>query len=269
MAEHSWGVSASNLLIRREAGSGGAPFELQVPEFVISASRQQNRLPILGPSGSGKSTLMNGLAAISLPSHAESKVRWRFPDGQVVEWGARGPSSVDALRLRRNYFGFAFQNAALQPHLTIGANLVNFLMLTGVPRSEARDRSRRMLQSVIRDRSWEDLFDRYFSEISGGQRQRVALVQSMIHDPCVLFADEPTGSLDEETRRVVMKVLTDWVDRDPDRRLLVWVTHHRTDPADNHASQRIWVEAGRCGREVWSAVRQTWEPAAMLEAGVG
>ncbi len=236
-----WGVELSTFRIDR------GNFRLEIENLLpIEAGASLNRLPIMGPSGSGKSTLMNGLAGITRPSNAKAHVRWRFPDGVEMSWGQSGPSPRDGLELRRRYFGFAFQSAAMQPHLTLGQNLINFLILCDVAPDEARRRALVSLERVMPDHAPDSLLRRYFGELSGGQKQRVALVQSMIHDPAVLFADEPTGSLDADTRRMVMSVLTQWVDRDPGRRLLIWVTHHESDPSENDAHHRIVLNNGRC-----------------------
>lgn len=88
------------------------------------------------------------------------------------------------------------------------------------------------------------MMDRFDTEVSGGERQRISLLQALMRDPYVLFADEPTGSLDSMTRATVMRMLTDWIDRKPDERMFVWVTHHESDPADNGAAQRLYVADG-------------------------
>ena len=92
------------------------------------------------------------------------------------------------------------------------------------------------------------LFERFPAQLSGGQRQRVALVQAMIHNPYVLFADEPTGSLDRETRKQVMNVLYAWVDEPQQRgkRLLLWVTHHENDPRDSGVQRMLYIKSGSC-----------------------
>jgi len=73
------------------------------------------------------------------------------------------------------------------------------------------------------------LLEAFPSELSGGQCQRAALAQAIIHNPCVLFADEPTGQLDLGTRKQVMKVLKQWLENGQGQRSLIWVTHHHID----------------------------------------
>ncbi len=243
-----WGVELADILVER-GGDRGAPFRLSIPAFRIAAGPgHANRVPIMGPSGAGKSTLMNLLAGVVWPSGREGRIAWRFPDGAAFAWGPEGPRPRDLLRLRQRYFGYAFQTATLQPHLTIGENLGYRLELSGLSRSRARDRAERLLASVFgTDRAYaRRLLDRFDSQVSGGEKQRIALMQAVIHDPFVLFADEPTGSLDHVTRREVMNVLHLWLDEKPDERLLIWVTHHQNDPHDNGTDLRVEVSGQAC-----------------------
>lgn len=220
---------------------GRADFPLAVDRLELSG---QSRLPIMGPSGAGKSTLLNILSGASFPLGGDARVSWSFPDGFACQWRHTGPSEVDLLTLRRDYFGYAFQAANLQPQLTVGENLTFALINKGVSQGAARKRALDAMQSVF-GTDVAPLMDRFESEISGGERQRVALLAAMIGDPYVLFADEPTGSLDPATRRDVMGILERWLDEKPGERMLVWVTHHGDDPALTGASKWVIVDGGR------------------------
>lgn len=243
-----WGVELSGIRLDRGHGAE-APFHLEIPDFAIRAGAgHANRVPIMGPSGAGKSTLMNLLAGVVWPSGEAGRIAWSFPDGAAFEWGAAGPAPQDILRLRQRYFGYAFQTATLQPHLTIGENLAYRLELTGTPRRKALARAEALLASVFgTDRGYaKRLLARFDTQVSGGEKQRIALMQALIHDPYVLFADEPTGSLDHVTRREVMDVLHLWLDDQPEERLLIWVTHHASDPEDNGTDLRVEVAGQTC-----------------------
>jgi putative ABC transport system ATP-binding protein len=152
-------------------------------------------LAVMGPSGSGKSTLLHCLAGILVPD-----------SGEVWFDGRR----IDALReqersaLRRDHFGFVFQFGQLVPELTAIENVALPLLLAGVRRDRA----------LVEAGAWFDRLDiagmelHRSGEMSGGQAQRVALARSLVADPEVLFADEPTGSLDSLNGELVMKLLT-------------------------------------------------------------
>ncbi len=202
----------------------------------------------MGISGAGKSTLLNMIAAVEWPD--SGTILWSFPDNnEQIRWSSRGPSSRQVTRLRRNYFGYAFQDSTLIPNLRVCDNLAYPLLLKGYSNQDALRKSRDCLESILvrEEEDIDNLFRRFPSKLSGGQRQRVALVQAMIHDPYVIFADEPTGSLDHSTRKLVMKVLYDWVD-DPNysgKRYLIWVHCSKNEPGNKgtlhvDSSSHVW-----------------------------
>jgi putative ABC transport system ATP-binding protein len=151
-------------------------------------------LAVMGPSGSGKSTLLHCLAGILVPD-----------SGAVYFAGQRIDTTSDAERsaLRRERFGFVFQLGQLVPELTAEENVALPLLLNGVGRGEA----------IGRARSWFDRLDlaglerRRSGELSAGQAQRVALARGLVAAPDVVFADEPTGSLDSLAGEQVMELL--------------------------------------------------------------
>jgi putative ABC transport system ATP-binding protein len=152
-------------------------------------------LAVMGPSGSGKSTLLHCLAGILVP------------DGGAVRTGGR---RIDTMReaersaLRRDRFGFVFQFGQLVPELTAEENVSLPLLLRGVRRTQAQAAARGWMARLGLD----GLERRRSGELSGGQAQRVALARGLVADPAVLFADEPTGSLDSLTGEQVMDLLT-------------------------------------------------------------
>jgi len=237
-----WGGSVDGVT---GATLGRSAFPLNVAGLELNG---QSRIPIMGPSGAGKSTLLNILSGATFPMGETAKVAWRFPDGFECGWGATGPSPKDILALRKSYFGYAYQSATLQPQLTVEENLTYPLINAGVSVAQAKENARNAMASIFGD-DLDPLLQRFESELSGGERQRVSLLQAMIGDPYVLFADEPTGSLDPETRVDVMGILERWLDAQPDERMLVWVTHHRDDPETTGANARIFVADGQAKME--------------------
>jgi putative ABC transport system ATP-binding protein len=151
-------------------------------------------LAVMGPSGSGKSTLLHCLAGILLPD-----------SGEVRFAGRRIDTLHEAERsaLRRDRFGFVFQFGQLVPELTAAENVALPLLLGGARRAAALKQAHDWFGPLGLD----GLEDRRSGELSGGQAQRVALARGLVAQPEVLFADEPTGSLDSLTGEHVMELL--------------------------------------------------------------
>nr|WP_249288945.1 ABC transporter ATP-binding protein [Mobiluncus curtisii] len=184
-------------------------------------------LAIMGPSGSGKSTLLHALAGIELP------------DSGSVSYNDRELTSLsDAQRtvLRRTDFGFVFQFSQLVPELTAVDNIAVPLLLNGVAKKTAYAQAHEWLATV----GLEDHADSLPGELSGGQAQRIAIARALASRPAVLFADEPTGSLDSLNSETVMTLLVDLVRV---RGLtVVLVTHEPTVAA--YADREIIVRDG-------------------------
>jgi putative ABC transport system ATP-binding protein len=153
-------------------------------------------LAIMGPSGSGKSTLLHCLAGILVPD-----------SGEILFDGVRVDTMTETQRssLRRDRFGFVFQFGQLVPELTAAENVALPLLLSGVRRAEALRRAYGWFERL----GLEGMEQRRSGELSGGQAQRVALARGLVAGPQVLFADEPTGSLDSLTGEQVMDLLVD------------------------------------------------------------
>ena len=155
--------------------------------------KQGEVLAIMGPSGSGKSTLLHSLAAIIPVDSGEILF-----DGRNIGKFSDNKRSV----LRRTAFGFVFQFSQLVPELTALDNVALPLLLNGVNRNKAYEEAKKWLNEV-------GLMDKYEStpsEISGGQAQRVAIARAMVLRPKILFADEPTGSLDSLNSEHIMEL---------------------------------------------------------------
>jgi putative ABC transport system ATP-binding protein len=152
-------------------------------------------LAVMGPSGSGKSTLLHCLAGILVPDSGEILL-----DGERLDTMREKERSA----LRRDRFGFVFQFGQLVPELTAEENVALPLLLGGARREEALHVARTWFERLQLDG-----LERHRSgEMSGGQAQRVALARGLVANPEVLFADEPTGSLDSLTGELVMDPMT-------------------------------------------------------------
>jgi putative ABC transport system ATP-binding protein len=193
-------------------------------------------LAVMGPSGSGKSTLLHCLAGILVPD-----------SGEVSYAGQRVDTMRESERseLRRNRFGFVFQFGQLVPELTAGENVALPLLLNGVGRAKALGQAR----------GWFDRLDlggmeqRRAGELSGGQAQRVALARGLVAEPDVVFADEPTGSLDSLAGEQVMELLVGAA-RDQGT-TVVLVTHDARVAA--YADREIIVRDGKVATPVGAA----------------
>ncbi|MEU9171133.1 ABC transporter ATP-binding protein [Streptomyces sp. NPDC048420] len=203
--------------------------------------RERESLAIMGPSGSGKSTLLHTLAGIVRPDGGEVLLR-----GERSEMGvppAEGWGRIDRFgenrlsALRRKRFGFVFQSGQLLPELPAEENVALPLMLEGMPRRQAVERARRWFAPLGLD----GLAHRRPGLLSGGQAQRVAIARALAVEPDVVFADEPTGALDQATSTEVVRLLT-FVTRDSGA-ALVMVTHDADVAA--HCDRVLQVRDGR------------------------
>lgn len=157
----------------------GIDFRLEPGEFVS----------IMGPSGSGKTTLLNILGLLATPTEGQLLLDGR----DVTDLGDRKRT-----RLRKRTIGFVFQHFYLLPTLTAVENVE-------VPRLFDRDRNRTARARDLLTRvGLGDRLDHRPDQLSGGQKQRVAIARSLINDPKIVLADEPTGSLDRDTGRKIL-----------------------------------------------------------------
>lgn len=138
---------------------------------------------LVGPSGSGKTTLLGLCAGLDAPT--SGTVRF---DGKLLSDSTEDERAV----LRRSKMGFVFQNFQLVPNLTAVENVAVPLELAGMRFTTARDRALSVLERV----GLSARTQHYPAQLSGGEQQRVALARAVVHQPMILFADEPTGNLD-------------------------------------------------------------------------
>lgn len=176
---------------------------------------------IMGPSGSGKSTLMHIIGCLDSPTAGEY-----WLDGEPVS-ELRGRRLA---RIRNHKVGFVFQNFNLLSRVDIVENAALPLRYTGgISRRQRRERARTVLDQL----GLSDRLQHKPDELSGGERQRVAIARALVNDPAMLLADEPTGNLDSDTSREILKVFRDLHSRG---HTIVVVTH---DPNVASEAERI------------------------------
>ncbi|MFT4245136.1 MAG: ABC transporter ATP-binding protein [Micrococcaceae bacterium] len=201
--------------------------EAKVLKGISLEIEQGEVLAVMGPSGSGKTTLLHALAAII------------DIDSGAVDFAGQDISKLnDEQRtiLRRTAFGFVFQFSQLVPELTVLDNVALPLLLNGERRKNAYKQAKKWLDEVGLD----DKYDSLPSEISGGQAQRVAIARAMVVQPKILFADEPTGSLDSLSSENVMELFINMVKEHGTT--VVMVTHEPSIAA--YADREIIVRDG-------------------------
>ena len=153
-------------------------------------------LSIVGPSGSGKSTLLHLMAGLDQPS-----------DGIVLWRGRTWQDLTDAERatIRSNHLGFVYQFHHLLSELTALENVAITLQIKGENRKAALTAAKETLSAFGLDHR----FEHFPNQLSGGERQRIAIARALVHQPECVFADEPTGNLDEESVQMAMTQLVD------------------------------------------------------------
>lgn len=188
---------------------------------------------IMGSSGSGKTTLLNLLSSIDAPT-----------SGKVIIDGAAitSLSKNKLAKFRRQTMGFVFQDYNLLDTLTIGENILLPLTLNKIKVKEMLKR----LDLITRQLGMESFIDKRIFEVSGGQMQRAAIARALIHDPAIIFADEPTGNLDSKASLQVMEALSTL--QKERKTTTVMVTH---DPfAASFTGRVIFIKDGRLFNEI-------------------
>ncbi len=175
---------------------------------------------IMGASGSGKSTMMNILGCLDRPTSGQYLLGGddvsRLPDDQLSD-------------IRSERIGFVFQQFNLIQQLTVLENLEVPMFYRGIPKQVRRDRAMAMAEKVgLAERA-----DHRPNQLSGGQQQRVCIARSLINDPLILLADEPTGALDSKTGKAILELFDELV---ASGRTVILVTH---DPTVGERCQRV------------------------------
>ncbi len=176
---------------------------------------------IIGPSGSGKSTLMYCLSTLKEPT-----------EGSIIYNGIEitAVTGKERERLRRTEFGFIFQKHYLVPYMSA---LDNVMVAATGSKNEVQEKASALLAELGLS---EKEFVKKPARLSGGQCQRTAIARAMINDPKVVFADEPTASLDHENAFNVMRILKKY----SEKRLVMVITHDKSILTDADLVLEIW-----------------------------
>ena len=216
-------VLSANHLGKSVISSDG---NLSILHDICFAIDQGESVAITGSSGSGKSTLLGLLAGLDLPT-----------SGNVILMGQNLSelNEDERAKLRGHQVGFVFQSFQLLPHLTALENVMLPAELAGI--KSAKGDAQAWLERV----GLQDRFGHFPKTLSGGEQQRVALARAFISNPAILFADEPTGSLDEASGNRVIELLFEL--NKANHSTLVLVTH---DPALASRCQRqLQLQGGK------------------------
>lgn len=193
-------------------------FQIEDGEFVA----------IMGPSGSGKSTLMHLLGALDTPTSGTYTL-----DGQDIST----LSDDELAGIRKKKIGFVFQAFNLLPRASVLRNVALPLVYADVPKIEREKIAREALTSAGME---ESRFYHLSNQLSGGQMQRVAIARSLVNNPSLILADEPTGNLDTKTGQTVLNTFKEL---NAQGRTIILITHE-PDVA-THAKRVITVRDGK------------------------
>lgn len=196
----------------------GIDLSIQEGEFVS----------IMGASGSGKTTLLNVLSSIDKVSGGTI---------QIEKKEMTGMKEKELAEFRKHHLGFIFQDYNLLDTLTVKENILLPLSISNVPKKEADQK----FQALANELGISELKDKYPNEISGGQKQRTSAARAFIHEPSIIFADEPTGALDSKSAADLLNKLTELNEKR--KATIVMVTH---DPAAaSYCSRVIFIKDGQ------------------------
>ncbi|CCI82480.1 ABC transporter ATP-binding protein [Lactobacillus hominis] len=210
----------------------GISFDVERGEFV----------GIMGASGSGKTTLLNILSTLDQPTSGKVLINNRditdLNKNQVADF-------------RGQEIGFIFQDFNLLDNLTNRENIALPLSLQNVKASQIKPKVEKIAQRL----GIEQILDKYPAEISGGQKQRVASARALVHEPAILYGDEPTGALDSKSAMELLETMKALNEKD--KVSILMVTH---DPYSASYAQRIlFIKDGKIGNELTKGMKSREE----------
>lgn len=208
---------------------------------------------IMGASGSGKTTLLNVLSSIDKISNGSITI-----EGKEIS----GMKEKQLAEFRKNHLGFIFQEYNLLDTLTVKENILLPLSITKTPKKEAELR----FQTVATELGIYEVKDKYPNEISGGQKQRTSAARAFIHEPSIIFADEPTGALDSKSASDLLNKLSELNQKR--KATIVMVTHDSV--AASYSSRVIFIKDGQIYTQLnkGEETRQTFFKDIMKTQGV-
>jgi bacitracin transport system ATP-binding protein len=183
---------------------------------------------IMGASGSGKTTLLNVLSSIDRVSEGTIHIN-------QIEMTAMKEKQL--AEFRKNHLGFIFQDYNLLDTLTVKENILLPLSITKTPKKEAEEK----FDTVSKELGIYEVKDKYPNEISGGQKQRTSAARAFIHEPSIIFADEPTGALDSKSASDLLNKLSSL---NKNRKATILMVTH--DPvAASYCSRVVFIKDGQ------------------------
>ena len=202
-------------------------FTVEVGEYIA----------IMGESGSGKTTLLNILALLDRPT--SGKVILMGKDLQEIK-------DSEMAKFWRENLGFVFQDFNLLDNFTVKENILLPLVLSDEKISVMEEK----LLKIAKKLNISDLLNKYPYEISGGQKQRTAIARALISEPKILLADEPTGALDSNSTRELLKVFKDL---NQDNETILMVTH--SIMAASEAKRVLFIKDGEIYHQIYRGER--------------
>ncbi len=202
-------------------------FETRVLEDVTLHIKEGDYVSIMGPSGAGKSTLMAIMGCLSQPTSGEYIL-----DGEEV--GQLNDRKLS--RVRNEKIGFVFQAFHLLPGVTALENVILPLVYAKRPPSNIKERARELLAKV----GMEHRLHHTPGQLSGGEQQRVTIARSLINDPRIILADEPTGNLDSKNGIEIMKTFDNLI---KEGKTIVLITHDLE--VAKHAGRIVSIRDGQ------------------------
>ena len=221
------------------AAVDGISFKIEEGEFV----------GIMGESGAGKSTLLGMMGAMNAPTSGSLVVE------DIDVYSLRQEQRAD---FRREFLGFIFQSFHLVPYLTVLENVMLPLVVVKAKKKKKREMALEALTRV----GLKDKANRLPNQISGGEKERVAIARSIVNEPPVLLADEPTGNLDTKTSREIMELL---LELNREGMTIIMVTH--SPECAGYAQRILRVSDGKLEKDQSNLRRvETWQKGERNEA---
>lgn len=187
-------IQVMNLSHAFKIGKRGKEKSIPVLRDIDFYVNQGEIVSIVGKSGSGKSTFLHILAGFMVPQ--EGKIEINGTQTSAFK-------EMESAAFRLENFGFIFQNFQLMPGLNAFENIELPLKLQGMDRAARQEK----VAALMKETGLDHVADHYPNELSGGQQQRVSIARALITNPPIIFADEPTGSLDSETEEDVLLLI--------------------------------------------------------------
>ena len=192
---------------------------------------QDEVVALIGPSGCGKTTFLHMIGLLDIPEHGSIS---------ILDKDFMRASDNERTLCRRENIGFIYQSHNLLDDFTALENVMLPLKLQNVPAKEQEERAKILLEKL----NLKERISHYPSQLSGGEQQRVAIARSLIHNPKIILADEPTGNLDQANAEKVLEILIAAV-RGLQKSLVI-VTHN--DKVAAHATRVMTISTGRIKR---------------------